>query len=114
MYIAIVIIYENFIYRKIIMKWYSAKNLLPGDEFKPQEGYITPEFIVVYHHGDNELMTNMAFWDGEKFILGTICYCHTCECDCNYSREYSEECEITHWLPIELPEFEMERYFDEL
>jgi hypothetical protein len=95
------------------MRWHSTKQFLPGDEYTPKEGYITPEFYVVYHHGDDELMTNLAFWNGSKFILGTTCYCDKCRCDCNYPIEYSNECEVTHWAHLELPEFEMERYFDE-
>jgi hypothetical protein len=80
----------------------------------PEEGYITPEFVVVYHHGDNEMMTNIAFWNGERFILGTTCYCDECDCDCNYWKSYSDECVVTHWAEIELPEFEMELYEEEL
>lgn len=95
------------------MRWYSTKQFLPGDEYIPREGYVTPEFYVVYHHGDKELMTNLAFWNGSKFILGTTCYCDECQCDCYYHIEYSNECEVTHWAPLELPEFEMEHYFDE-
>ncbi len=48
------------------MKWYSTKNFLPGDEYKPVDGYITPEFYVIYHHGDDELMTNLAYWNGKR------------------------------------------------
>ena len=58
-------------------------------------------------------MTNLAYWDGKRFILGTTCYCNKCDCDCNYDQDYSGECEVTHWMPLELPEFEMERYFDD-
>lgn len=96
------------------MKWYSIKNFLPGDQFKPEEGYETPEFYVIYHHGDNALMTNLAFWDGDKFILGTCCYCTECDCDCNYSHSYSDECYVTHWMPLEFPEFDMEIYEDKI
>lgn len=96
------------------LRWYSINDHKPSDDYKPKSGYMTDEFLVVYHHGDNELMTNIAFWNGERFIIGTTCYCYECECDCNYPAEYSEECEVTHWAVIDLPEFEMERYFEEL
>ena len=55
------------------MKWYSTKHVWPGNEYKPKAGFITPEFYVVYHHGDNEFQTGLAFWNGEKFIVGTTC-----------------------------------------
>jgi hypothetical protein len=96
------------------LRWYRMEKSRPGEGFKPQPGYLTTEFVVVYHHGDNELMTNMAFWNGERFVIGTTCYCYECDCDCNYPKEYSEECVVTHWAEIELPEIGMEIYFEEL
>lgn len=52
-------------------------------------------------------------WDGTKFIIGSTCYCDECSCDCNYNQSYSKECEVTNWAYIDLPEFGMERYFDD-
>lgn len=96
------------------MKWHSTKQFLPGNEYiyQPAE-FIETQFYVIYHHGDNALMTNLATWDGKRFILGTLCYCDKCKCECYYMDEYSKECEVTHWMPLELPEFEMDIYFDE-
>lgn len=95
------------------MKWLSTKKVWPGNQYKPESGYETPEFIIIYHHGDDELMTNLAFWDGTKFVIGTTCYCDSCDCDCNYQKDYSDECEVTHWCLLEIPNIDMERYFEE-
>ncbi len=95
------------------MKWYSTENFFPGNEYIPSSGYLSPEFIVIYHHGDEELMINIALWDGNKFIIGSNCFCEECDCDCIYQKKYSEECQVTHWSHIEIPEFNMEIYFDE-
>jgi len=92
------------------MKWYSAKHFLPGDEYKYTPGYEGQELYIIYHHGDNALMTNLAIWDGKNFKIGTTCYCDECDCDCSYHSAYSSECIVTHWMPLELPDFDMDVY----
>lgn len=96
------------------LKWYSTKEFWPGNEFIPKDGFVMQEFYIIYHHGDNELMTNLAFWNGKRFIVTPTCYCTECMCDCYYQSDYSDEIKITHWALLELPDFEMGIYFDPL
>lgn len=93
--------------------WVSTEHGWPGNRYKPAKGYTTQEFVVIYHHGDKEMMTNIAFWDGRRFVIGGTCQCNECGCGCDYQGRYSKECHVTHWMPIEIPGFGMSIYLGE-